>query len=366
MMTSNGRSGDETRGKVSRRTVLKAAATGAAVLSAPLIWRRASADPKRIVIRDAGGPYRTAFEAVLYRPFRAETGIEVVGVTSVAEPTAQIKQMVETRTYTWDMATGSQAAADLLAKAGYLEPLELEKDPDVSEILPGYVTPYFVGNHGYSAVLAYRTDAFRGERAPKSWADLWDVGRFPGRRAMRKHPFDTIEEALMADGVPKEKVYPCDIDRAFQNLDRIKKHVAVWWTGGAQSSQLLKTGEVQLCGAWTGRVQAAIDDGAPVGIAWDGALFTMGGWYVLKGNPKADLCRRFIRFAANAKRQAEWTRHIVDGPANPNAYKYIDPKRALALPTNPDHYARSVPVDYTYWGKNKDRVLERFNAWLIS
>ena len=37
----------------------------------------------------------------------------------------------------------------------------------------------------------------------------------------------------MADGVPWDKVYPMDIDRAFKSLDRIKPHVDVWWTSGA-------------------------------------------------------------------------------------------------------------------------------------
>jgi len=59
-------------------------------------------------------------------------------------------------------------------------------------------------------------------------------------------PFDTIEEALLADGVAKDKLYPLDIDRAFRSLDKIKKDVAVWWTGGAQTSQMLKTGEVDM------------------------------------------------------------------------------------------------------------------------
>ena len=63
---------------------------------------------------------------------------------------------------------------------------------------------------------------------------------------MRKNPIDTLEIALMADGVAPKDLYPLDLDRAFRKLDEIKDHIAVWWTGGAQSTQLLESGEVDM------------------------------------------------------------------------------------------------------------------------
>ncbi|WP_246504639.1 extracellular solute-binding protein [Bradyrhizobium agreste] len=82
------------------------------------------------------------------------------------------------------------------------------------------MSPYGVGTNVYTTVLAYRTDAFKGRKAPQSWADFWNVSEFPGRRAVRKHPFDTIEEALMGAGTPAAQVYPCDLDKAFASLDK--------------------------------------------------------------------------------------------------------------------------------------------------
>jgi putative spermidine/putrescine transport system substrate-binding protein len=367
-MMNSARDGKQAGPPVSRRDALKTAGGAAVVLGAPWIWRKASAQAKRIVIRDPGGPFAVAFTEAYHKPFREATGIESVGVAAAHEPTSLVKSMVDTKTYTWDMALLSTAAADQLVKegSGYLEKIGLDNHPDVSEIRPEFRTPYFVGNDVYTAILAYRTDAFRGRKVPASWKDLWDVGGIPGRRALRKHPFDTIEEALLADGVPKEKLYPCDIDRALRSLDRIKKHIAVWWTGGAQTSQMLKTGEVDMCPTWNGRAQVAIDEGAPVAMAWEQNLWAAEGWCILKGTPKADLCREFIKFAANAKRQAAFTPHVAYGPTNPNAYKYIDPKRALILPTHPENYAKGIRVDYEYWGSHKEKVTERFNAWVIS
>jgi putative spermidine/putrescine transport system substrate-binding protein len=353
--------------RMTRRALLKTAVVGSAAMGAPWVWRKADAQAKRLVIRDSGGPFTPAFDLAFYKPFREATGIEAVGVASAHEPTSQIKSMVDTKTYTWDLAQLSQAAADQLVQEGnYLEKHELEKHPDVAEIPAEYMTPYCVGDDVYSTILSYRTDAFKGRKAPVTWADLWDTKGVAGRRSLRKHPFDTLEEALLADGVPKSKLYPLDIERAFKVLDRIKKDVAVWWTGGAQTSQMLKTGEIDIAPTWAARAQVVIDEGGPVKISWDQNLWGMEGWCILKGGPKADLAREFIKFASNAKRMAAFAPTIANGPCNPNAYKYIDPKRAQVLTTYAENRAQGIKLDHQFWAANKDKVTERFNAWLIA
>ena len=42
-----------------------------------------------------------------------------------------------------------------------------------------------------------------------------------------------LEFALMAAGVPPDKIYPIDIDRAFESYDKIKASVVKWWETGA-------------------------------------------------------------------------------------------------------------------------------------
>jgi putative spermidine/putrescine transport system substrate-binding protein len=353
---------------VSRRRFLTSTGATTLALGLPLVARRTAAQSKRIVMRHPGGPFGVAFEEAFYKPFRQATGIEVVGVVAAAEPTAQIKGMVDNKTYTWDLAYLSQATADQLVHegSGYLEKLEVESHPDVQEIPTEFRSAYWIGDDVYSAVIAYRGDVFRNKKAPTSWKDLFDAQAIPGRRAFWRHPFDTIEIALLADGVPKERLYPCDVNRAFKSLDRIKKAVAVWYTTGAQVTQILKTGEVDLCMSWTARVQAAIDDGAPAAMTYEQHLWQVGGFGVLKGTPNADLCREFIKFAANARRQAAFTPHLAYGPTNPNAYKHIDPKRAAVLPTYPQNFSKGIRVDYQWRGQNKDKLVERFEAWLLA
>ncbi|MFX7784760.1 extracellular solute-binding protein, partial [Acinetobacter baumannii] len=81
---------------------------------------------------------------------------------------------------------------------------------------------------------------------------------------MRKQPFLTLEAALIADGVPMDQLYPLDLDRAFKKLDQIKSHISLWWTTGAQSVDVIASGEVDMGVAWDSRVSASRLAGQPV------------------------------------------------------------------------------------------------------
>ena len=252
-----------------------------------------------------------------------------------------------------------------------LEKLENQSNPDVQEIPDRFKTEYLQGVDVYATVLAYRNDIYPSKARPpdQGWKDLWDIGGIPGERAMRKHPFDTIEEALIADGVAPGEEYNWlrenGYDRAFSSLDKIKSNINIWWTGGAQTSQLLSTGEVDICPTWNGRAQAAIDGGAPVTISWNEGIFNFEGWSILKGTPRLEEAREFVTFCANAKTQALQSPHISYGPVNPNAYDYIDEDRAKVLSTNPAFLPLMHKADNVFWGKEKDKASELFNTWLI-
>ncbi|MHA6848070.1 ABC transporter substrate-binding protein [Ralstonia syzygii] len=352
----------------SRRNAMKGVAAGVAAAAFPFVWTPSRAANKRIVVRDDGGIYTKAYEAVFYRPFTQATGIEVVGVQANAEPTAQIKSMVDAGSYTWDMAKISQPAILLLTSGGkeYLERHGLESDPLIAKIPRQYMSPFGVGTNVYSTVLAYRTDAFKGRKAPSSWADLWNVKDFPGRRALRKYPFDTIEEALMADGVPTSQVYPCNLDRAFASLSKISKHVDVWWTTGAQVEQMLGSGEVAMVATWASRAQSAIANGAPVGIVWNQNIWGCDSWSILKGTPNASACREFIKFTSDPKRQAALTAYFPAGLTQPDAFNYVKTDVAKNCPTFAENIKSGLQIDAKYWQQNQSGTLERFNSWILS
>src|SRR3712207_9585689 len=95
---------------------------------------------------------------------------------------------------------------------------------------------YTLSLHDALPILAYNTEQIEG--TPNNWVDLFDTRKFPGRRGLRKDPSETLEVALLGDGVPPENLYPLDVDRALNKLDTIKDRI-VWWETGTQLQQQL-------------------------------------------------------------------------------------------------------------------------------
>ena len=341
----------------SRRRVLQSAA---ALIAIPPCARAAS---NQIVVSDPGGPYTAAYRKAFYDPFEKETGIKVVSVAREAQPMAQVATMVKTKNFLWDVTTLTQAQdVPLLQSQGMLEPMGFQPStfPDV---LPEAVQPDWLGIDTFATILAYRTDKLT--TAPASWADFWNVDKFPGRRSLRRSPIDTLEQALMADGVALDALYPLDLDRAFRSLDRIKPHIDIWWTSGAQAMQIIQNGDVALLATWNGRAQSAIDNKAPVSIVWNQGLYSIEGWGILKGTPRAEEAKKFVRFCADPRRQAAFTDQLAYGPTNLASFKYIAAPIAAALPTAPANIKGMRNSNVDWWAKNRGAVTGRFNTWLI-
>jgi putative spermidine/putrescine transport system substrate-binding protein len=343
-----------------RRTGLAGAA---ALLASPFISRGAGA-ATQLTIGDNGGPVGASFREAFYDPFEKASGIKIVNVTQAVDPVAMIKVAVDTKAYTIDVHLLTPTHRyRLMHPSDLLEPLDLTA-ADVPGIVPEYLKPNYMGTDVWATVFAYRTDKFPAA-GPQTWADFWNVDKFPGRRALYKSPAVNLEAALMADGVAWDKVYPMDVDRAFKSLDRIKPHVDVWWASGAQSTQLLQSGEVDLLTIWSARAQTAIDAGAPAKIVWTGSVASLDGWAIPKGSPQVVAARQFVKFCADPERQAAYTTVMRNGPTNLAAYKVIPPDRAALLPTSPANRGSMLLYDDDWWGPNFAPVKQRFDAWLL-
>lgn len=335
------------------------------MLAAPFV-RAASSKSRTLTIRDPGGPVGEAYKKAFFEPFSKATGIDVIGVQSSHGPTGEIKAMVDAGNYAWDGALLDMSDVVVLTDNNYLETVtrSARLGPNASQIPANLRNEFLVGAMGYATVLAYRADTM-GKKPPSSFADFWNVADVPGSRSLRKHANGTLEPALLADGVARKDLYPLDLDRAFRSLDRIRNDIPVWWTGGAQTSQMLKTGEVDCLITWNGRAQVAIDDGAPVTIVWKDAMFSFAGFAILRGGPNVEAMRDFIEFSSAGERQAEFVKYSTSGPCNPRAFDFIETKLADILPTNPKYFADMFVMDARWWGANSAKAQERFESWLL-
>jgi putative spermidine/putrescine transport system substrate-binding protein len=348
---------------MTRRRILKVTGAAATGVVLPAIWVKRAGAAEQITVADVGGAPSQALRTAFYDPFEKATGIRIVDVAHESDPVTQFKLVVDANSKIWDvcMVTPDDVAR-LTADKNYLEPLDIAADGN-DNLVPGSLMPNWFGFSVYGIVMAYRTDVYKGE-VPKSWADFWDAAKFPGRRGLYRNPRGVMEAALLADGVAPKDLYPLDIDRAFAMLDKIRSQVAVWWTSGAQNTQILQNGEVDMADTWSARGIAAIDSGAPVSIIWKG-LYSIDGWSIPLGTPKLKQAREFVRFCMHPERQAAYSSIVANGPSNLKAYDFIAPERAKLLPTLPENLKGLTQRDFAYWGKNYAAISDRFQEWLL-
>jgi putative spermidine/putrescine transport system substrate-binding protein len=341
---------------LTRRTFL-AGSAAAAVVGVPSVLR---AKPSQMVITTGGGKLEEAYAKVYFQPWTAKTGIKIV---TGPNATAKLKAMVEAKAVEWDVAQVAAEVAAPLAKQGLLEPLDYSAI-DKSKLIRGVAYEHFLMSDVAAMVMAWNTKSVKTAAAPKTWADFWNVAALAGRRGHWKRPFQTMDVALMADGVDKDKLYPLDVERALRSLDKLKAQI-YWWDRGAQSAQILIDGEVELSTTWNGRVHQPKLDGAPVDFHFNQALFVSDAWVVPKGAPNRKESMEFIAFAMQAETQAAFSREIPYGPVNPAALKLLDAKVLETLPSSEANLKRGTFLDPVWWADHGDKTGERFNKWLL-
>jgi putative spermidine/putrescine transport system substrate-binding protein len=349
--------------RISRRTLLQGAAvSGIAVgLGVPARGQSAPAKPRQIVVNASGGAMGEAMKESYVAVFEQRTGIPVV-LTSPHD-LGKLKAMVESGNVEWNVTEINAADARRAARLGLLEKID-EKIVDRSIYPKEARDPHLLTTSVYSTVLAYRKDVFKTE-PPKTWADFWDVKRFPGPRAMQNSPVDNLEFALLADGAKAESLYPLDVDRAFKKLSEIKPHVSVWWTTGAQQVQILVDKEAVISPAWNGRMYRVVKEGAPIDISWNQGIIKQAYFAIPRGAKDVYWGQLFLSAMMDPKAQARFANSFVSPGLNPEALKFSDQRVIAYLPTTPENLKVQFWQDDKWWDLNVDVVRERWQRWIL-
>ena len=340
----------------SKKAMIKLAAAAAAV---SLAWS-AHAD---VTVISFGGANQKAQAKAYYEP-AAKAGIKVIPGEYNGEQ-AKIKAMVETNKVTWDVVEVESPELARGCEEGIYEKLDYNKIGKKADFVGKAVSDCGIGVFVWSTVLAYNAEKLKS--APTSWADFWDVKKFPGKRGMRKGAKFTLEFALLADGVKADEVYKVlatkqGVERAFKKLDQIKPHIQ-WWEAGAQPPQLLASGDVVMSSAYNGRIAAAQKEGKNLKIVWNGGVYDVDSWAIPKGSPNRDEAYKFIAFASKAENQKVYSGEIPYGPTNTKAIGLIDAKVAADLPTAPANLKGALASNTQFWVDHGEDLEQRFNAW---
>jgi len=317
---------------------------------------------KTVVFASWGGAYQDAEKVSYCDPFAEMTGARVLQDGPINA--AKFRAMIEGGAPDWDVA---DVTIDFLY-AGVDDKLFEKIDRgivDTSRVDPRFVHDYGIGCIVWSYNLGYSTKAFAGREAPKTWADVFDLQRFPGKRTLGDNVVATMEVALMADGVKPEQLYPLDVERALRKLSTIKSQT-IFWSTNSQSQQLFVDGEVNLGLILNGRAYDAAKKGAPIAISWEQNIQSVDYLVVPRGSRNAAAAMRLIDVMTLPDNQAKLANLIAYAPTNPAAFSAVDPQIAPWLSTQPENIKRGFVINAEYWRDNLKRLQERWAAWKLT
>lgn len=319
---------------------------------------------QQLTVVNFGGTQAQAQKKAYYDPFEKATGTKIVPVEYNGEQ-AKVKAMVETKKVTWDVVEVESPDAMRGCDEGMFEKIDWGQisKPDM---VSAAVSECGVGIFVWSTVLAYNGDKIK-DGGPTTWADFWDVKKYPGKRSMRKGARYNLEFALMADGVKPADVYKVlatkeGAERGFKKLTELKPNIQ-WWEAGAQPPQFLVAGDVVMSTAYNGRIDVANREGKNLKMSFAGSIYDLDYWVIPKGSPNKDAAMKFITFTTQPGQQTIYAQSIGYGPTNNRALENLDAKTLATLPTAPANTKDALQFNIKFWTDQGEELEKRFAAW---
>ena len=349
------------RKKMSRRRFI-AGLTGASLLGrAPSLLAQT---PINFVTY--GGSYGEAVNKYLVKPFEKESGVTVQ--QGVSEALAAVKIQVQAKNVQFDLV--ELAGGDFLAgmRDNLFEPVDLsivklDKTPAFAKHPNGIQYALFLSGIGYDRRKI--PDA----EAPKTWADAYDTNRYKGLRAMSKHisTTPTLEHALLAAGVPIDKLYPLDVNLAFSSLKKLGSKNIHWYENNQEPVNFLIQQLGPLANIASGRVAIANRTGAQIGFVYNQLQVSGDYLAVPRGAKNKEGAFRLMNFILNNDQAAvNWMTETTYTLSNDRAVTLMPPDVAAQLPTSPTMKGKFFFKDIEWWGANFNTVTVRFQQFIAS
>ena len=322
-----------------------------------------------------GGEYEESQRYAYFEPYTEKTGVEFE-VYNYEGDFDRVIEQVEGGDVEWQLVDVTLADAVRGCDGGYLEPIPpsiLQPAPDgtppMEDFLPNTLHECAVGLIIWSTLFVYDVDQFDGDEQPASMEDVFDTERFPGTRGFRRTARNTLEYALMGDGVAPEDVYveldtEEGVDRAFAKLDEIRDDIR-WWEDGATPQQWLTDGEVAMTTAYNGRAfHHIMEEDQNWEYIWDGQMLEFDLWAIPRGADNLSQILDFVAFSTGTEPLAEQTEVMSYAPARRSSLPLVRDEYRSHLPTAPANMRNALHNDFIWWAENQEEMDERFAAWL--
>ena len=306
-----------------------------------------------------GDPLDAVTEAFL-DAFAIATGAVVRHQELGRDGISGLINQVEAGEVVWDVVLIPTEDVLPIAQQTYLTAIDYNV-VDRAALYPELTMQHGVGARLYSTVIVYSAQA---EEPPRGWSDFWNLDLFGGTRALRRSPVGTLEFALLADGVPRDQLYPIDTPRAFASLDRIRD-ITQFYEDGKSPVEFVRTGQAGLASAWS--VRTALPEVVSlVKPQWAGGMLGADSWVIPRGAPNTEVAMSFVNFATRAVPTANYSRLENFGPVNHGALDLLRDDIVAGLPNAPGRISQQFFENWAYWAENRESLTAQFEDWLLN
>lgn len=354
-----------------RRQLLTAAALAplAGVMLSGCSTKASTSMPanKSVTVTSYGGSYNDQLTDTILSPFAKKTGIKSTLLANTS--LAALKAQVESGDVQWDLVEITAPEYETAVAEGLLEKFDYDIISDKG--LPGYAkAEYGIKYLSFLFVMAWDEKKIPDAKAPKTWNQFFDEGRYDTKRSVYNQLSDSsvLEAALLADGVPFDKIYPLDVDRALRVLGKHPgRDNLIYHTANQEPIQQLTSGEVSLSTSFNNRINAARKDGAKLNFSPQNAVLAGDYFVVPKGAKNKEAAFKLMNFMSNdAEAGAAFDTVTNLTLANTAALSKLPKEVADTLPTSPLLADKILVRDDKWWADNLKKTEQQFKQWQAS
>ena len=342
----------------------------------------------QIRISSYGGAYQAAQRKAFFEPFAEEFGIAIIESTNSSPDL--IRAQAQTGNLIWDAVVTESIGIEFLCGEGVAEEVDFSiiDNRNILEIAKSDCSggPEISAAH----ILAYSTETYpEGTVQPTSWADFFDIDRFPGRRMVRSdwigslwhaHIFlnpELVDPDNQAGRDAATNLTPAEVDAAFEVWRNFSDagNISSFWAAGSQCPEALISGEADMCYSYNGRFFDAQQKGAAIKLCWEcGFANDTGSWVIPKGLAEQDpdqfyLTQLYLAWGTFPQINVRISEYIAYPPYQNNAAELLaDPKfdavrNETGLSEVNIQYA--IMMDPEWGGENYDELQERWRAEVV-
>jgi spermidine/putrescine-binding protein len=328
-------------------------------------------DTDKLIILGTGGAYERGILTAYARPFEAESKVKVDVVEGGDNPIPQLEAQVKSGNVQWDVVVCGKTTA--LTYGDLFAPV----DRSIVTATNDLAVPDGVGSNRVVMdieafpIFVYSKATYPdGKPQPKSWADFYDVQKFPGPRGLPDLGLDSAwlapATALLAQGVAPEQLVPFDLDKAYKFLDAFKHHVRAFYKGFTDAQDLIRSGEIDMGIMTDGRALGLSYGGTDVGVVFEQGFRYLGSLCTPKGAPNEKNAMRFYQYIlSHPQQQAVFSSITYYGPPTNAGLKAAEAVGLTGLSTSfVDELIPDSDQLLNYIQENQQALLDRWNAYL--